>query len=108
MIRIWLIAGMALLAGCESEFERCMRTELPIAYEAVDMEDELAAGEALESLARYLDDVKISEPADREWLVNNPSPDPTLSKDYEVARVAWRKKRSAETFRITEAFSESQ
>lgn len=33
MIRVWLIAGISLLAGCESKFEQCMETELPKAYE---------------------------------------------------------------------------
>ena len=53
MIRIWVIAGITLLAGCETEFERCMATELPRAEAAIGLTDEREAKTVLKDLQRY-------------------------------------------------------
>lgn len=96
-LKVWMAWGIGLLAGCETEFERCMKAELPLAYEAVS-EDEVAAGKALESLSKYLAYVRFSAPAQREWDANNPEPPISL------ARVSWLEKRQAKRNRLAESF----
>lgn len=91
-MKIWLIAGIALLAGCESEFERCMATEIPKAYRAAGLEEgnpipteELLrkAGskraERLSQLATDLITFELEERARNEWDLANPPPTLTIS-----------------------------
>jgi len=87
VIRIWVIAGITLLAGCESEFERCMATEIPKAYRAAGVDEanpipteELlrqagsARAEQLSQLATDLITYELEERARNEWDLANPPP----------------------------------
>lgn len=105
MIRIWLIAGIALLAGCESEFERCMSTELPIANEAVGMEDELAASAALETLGEYLEFIRMSEPLLVKWYEQNPQPERGESESSMEVLKEWYRLEEAEIWRHAQTFN---
>ena len=78
MIRVWLIAGIALLTGCESEFERCMATELPRAEAESGLAGEQEAEAAFERLKPHLErGLKIIQVM-QHWFKENPRP---LGKD---------------------------
>ena len=49
-MRIWLIASVALLAGCESDFDKCMNTEVRKAEQMLGLDEELAHAEVLSEL----------------------------------------------------------
>ena len=91
-MRVWLIAGIALLAGCESDFERCMATEIPKAYRAAGLKEGnalpteellrqagLARAERLSQLATDVDTYESEQRAKNEWDLANPPPELSIS-----------------------------
>jgi hypothetical protein len=77
VIRIWVIAGLALLAGCESEFDRCMNTELVNAGERLNMAtQETAFNRAVTELKAYQGWVAhmFTDQEIRAWFEKNPIP----------------------------------
>jgi len=73
-MKIWLIAGIALLAGCESEFDRCMAAEHPRAVRFVGLEEEREAATILKELSRSLQRERKIEAEVDEWEERNPIP----------------------------------
>lgn len=74
MIRILLITGIALLTGCESEFERCMATEFPKAEAALGWAEEQEVAAVIRALSSERELRKKVELAMREWWAEHPLP----------------------------------
>ena len=54
-MRTWLILGIALLAGCESDFDKCMNTEVRKAEQMLGLDEELAHAEVLSELKAWVE-----------------------------------------------------
>ena len=74
VVRILLITGIALLTGCESEFDRCMATEIPKAEAALGWAEEQEVAAVIRALSSEHDLRRKVELAMREWRAEHPLP----------------------------------
>ena len=69
-----LLTGSCFLAGCESNFDRCMSTELPRAEALAGIEAERDAGRQLVSMKELLNKFDTVDIAMETWFNENPRP----------------------------------
>lgn len=69
-----LVVLILLLAGCQSEFEKCMATELPRAEMRANLEHERNAGRALVSLQDFSGKLSAITIRMDKWYEQNPLP----------------------------------
>ena len=114
--RLLFIIPFLLLAGCASEFDKCMNTELPRAEKISGLNAEREAGLQLMSLRETLEKWGLAAKAVAAWEKTNPPPlDIPEYPDYKCSELtgdAWSDCRSAhdklkEEFEAAEAIWEA-
>ena len=74
MRTITLLALVLFLIGCESEFDKCMKTELPRAETLIGIESEREVGRQLVSMKEYTQAEAAIQPGLDAWIEENPYP----------------------------------
>lgn len=90
MRRLIVLLFTLVVVGCESDFEKCMNTEMPRSEGILGIEGERESGRLLTSMREFNTRMVTHDTAMGKWVDNNPPPNAPEYPEYTCSELSGR------------------